>query len=122
MSSSVNPINPVHIVVLFFDTVRDLPLYMIHHLCFIKSFIAMFIPTSIILHESMLDQMWPQHIICIIFLLIFIMFAKTTVISSNVVQHIILHKINKYILPFDIVIAKVRPIHPTLIQWHLHIK
>jgi hypothetical protein len=44
---------------LFFDTVGgDLPLQiLISHLCFIKSFLPMFIPTLIIVHESMLHQM-----------------------------------------------------------------
>jgi hypothetical protein len=42
----------------------------------------MFIPISIILHESMLDQMSPQHIICMIFLLVLAMFARTTKLSN----------------------------------------
>jgi hypothetical protein len=40
--------------------------------------------TSIILHESILDQMWPQHIICTIFLLILAMFGWTTKVPSNI--------------------------------------
>jgi hypothetical protein len=56
----------------------------------------MFIPTLIILHESMLDQMLPQQIICMIFFLILTIFARTTNIPSNVVQHIFLCEIDKY--------------------------
>jgi hypothetical protein len=41
------------------------------------------------------------------------MFVRTTNISSNVVQHIFLHKINKCIYPFDILIVKAQPIYST---------
>jgi hypothetical protein len=43
------------------------------------------------------------------------MFARTTNILSNVVQHVFLHEIDKCIYPFDILIAKAWPIHPTSI-------
>jgi hypothetical protein len=64
----------------------------------------------------MLDQMLPQHIICVISLLILEMFACTTNILSNVVQHVFLCEINKCIYPFVILIAKAQPIHPTSIR------
>jgi hypothetical protein len=64
----------------------------------------------------MLDQMSPQSIICMISLLILAMFARTTKIPSNVVQHVFLCKIDKCINPFDILIAKVWHIHPTSIR------
>jgi hypothetical protein len=77
---------------------RDLPLHIrIPHLCFIKSFLPMFISTLKILHESMLDQMCPQHIIRMIFLLILAMFARTLKVPSNVVQNIFLYEIDKCI-------------------------
>jgi hypothetical protein len=108
------------IVMILFDTGRDLPLQIwIFHFCFIKSLLPMFIPSSIILYESMLDQTWPQHIICVISLLILAMFSRITNIPSNVVQHVFLHEIDKCIYPFDILIAKAWPIHPTSIRRHL---
>jgi hypothetical protein len=57
----------------------------------------MFIATSIILHEFMLDQMLPQYIICMIFLLILAMFVRTTKIPFNIIQHVFLHEIDKCI-------------------------
>jgi hypothetical protein len=42
-----------------------------------------------------LARIWQSH--CMIFLLILVMFARTTKVSSNVVQHIFLHKIDKCI-------------------------
>jgi hypothetical protein len=111
----------IHIVVIFFDTGMDLLLQIgISHLCIIKSLLPMFISTSIILNEFMLDQMWSQHIIYMISLFILAMFARTTKIPSKVVQHIFLHEIDKCIYPFDRIIAKAWPIHPTLIRRHLH--
>jgi hypothetical protein len=40
------------------------------------------------------------------FLLILVVFAWTIKIPSNIVQHVFLCKIDKCILPFDILIAK----------------
>jgi hypothetical protein len=37
------------------------------------------------------------------------MYAWTTKITSNVVQHVFLCEFNKFIYPFDILIAKARP-------------
>jgi hypothetical protein len=59
----------------------------------------------------MLDQMRPQHIICTICPFVLAMFARTTKIPSNVVQHAFLREIDKCIYPFDI--------HPTSIRRHL---
>jgi hypothetical protein len=57
----------------------------------------------------MIDQVWYQDIICMIFLFILAMFTRTTKIFSNVVQHIFLHEIDKCVRPFNILIAKARP-------------
>jgi hypothetical protein len=53
-------------------------------------------------------------------LLILAMFVRTTNIPSNVLQHVFLCEIDKCIYPFDILIAKAQPIHPTSIRRHLH--
>jgi hypothetical protein len=45
----------------------------------------------------MFDQMCPQHIICMIFLIILTIFARTTKVPSNIVQHIFLCEIDKCI-------------------------
>jgi hypothetical protein len=55
----------------------------------------------------------------VISLLILAMFTRTTNISSNVVQHVFIYEIDKCIYLFDILIAKVWPIHPTLIRRYL---
>jgi hypothetical protein len=78
-------------------TLRGKSFCYLPHLSFIQSYLTMFIPTLIIPLEYILDQVYHQHIILTIFLLILAILARITNEAFTIVDHIFLCEIDECI-------------------------